>query len=214
MLVATIWLYVCSTSVVADYFVGLLEDDYPARAMSVVPEAEMIVLLGGATRGYAHAATTPDLNQYADRLVHAVALYKAEKSPRILLSGGRLENAQSEAQQMQDILQIMGVPPAALILEERSRDTYENARYSAQLLRQMDIGQVLLVTSAFHMRRAEAVFRAQGVSVIPAPTDHKRLVASRILPRWTPSTGNLARTSNAIHEFVGYSVYRYRGWIQ
>jgi len=69
------------------------------------------------------------------------------------------------------------------------------------------------VTSAFHMRRAAALFEAQGFEVVPTPTDYQRLVAAPVLPRWLPSVDDLARTTIALREYVGFWVYRYKGWL-
>ena len=88
---AVTWLYLCSTGLFAGFLMGLLEDAYPSKAMSSVEPADAIVLLGGAMRGDAHMGALPDLNQQADRLVHATALYKAGKAPLILVTGGAAE---------------------------------------------------------------------------------------------------------------------------
>ena len=76
----TSWLYLCSTALFADYLMGTLEDPFPPKALSATPQADIIVLLGGAIRGDVHMGTLGDLSQSADRLVHAVALYKAGKA--------------------------------------------------------------------------------------------------------------------------------------
>jgi len=204
-------LYLSSTAPVADALMGLLEREYPPRAMSVIERAPAIVLLGGGTRGDTHMGTLADLNQHADRLVHAVALFRAGKAPLVLISGGAPRGGRPEAQQMRDVLRVMGLPDAVMLLETESLTTDENALYTARLLAERDIRRVLLVTSAFHMRRAAAVFRARGVEVIPAPTDYQRLVAPGVLPRWLPSAGNLSRSTIALHELVGYEVYRWQG---
>jgi len=145
--------------------------------------------------------------------VHAVALYKAGKAPLVLLSGGGPQGARSEAEQMRDHLELMGVPAAAMLLEQDSRNTYQNALYSAALLKQRGIDRILLVTSAFHMRRAEQLFSLQGLEVIPAPTDYQRLAGSSVLVPLVPLAGNLARSTYALHEHLGYWAYRYRGWL-
>lgn len=207
------WLYLCSTALFANFLMSVLERDYPPRAMSAVPAVDAIVLLGGGTRGDTHMGVLADLNEHGDRLVHATALYKAGKAPLILLSGGSLQGVRPEAEQMRDILSVMGVPRSDIVLEPLSRNTHENAVYSAQLLRQRELRRVLLVTSAFHMRRAMGVFRSQGVQAIPAPTDFKRLVGEGVVPSWLPGTGNLSRSTQALHEMLGYQVYRWRGWL-
>ena len=191
LLVAVTWLYLCSTAVFAEFLMGKLEQGYTPRAMSVTQSADAIVLLGGGTRGYAHLGTLADLNQHADRLVHAVALYRANKAPVILVSGGAPQGGEHEAGQMRDILRVMGVPAQAMLLESQSLNTYENALLSARLLRERRLDRVLLV--------------------IPAPTDFQRLVVPGVLPRWLPGAGNLVRTSKALHEMAGFQMYRWQG---
>ena len=85
--------------------------------------------------------------------------------------------------------------------------------HTAPILQARDFDKVLLVTSAFHMRRAEAVFSEQGINVQPAPTDHKRLVTDTPVPQWLPGSGSLLRTTLALHEITGFWVYRWRGWL-
>jgi uncharacterized SAM-binding protein YcdF (DUF218 family) len=213
VLLALGWLYVCSTGSFSYYLMETLERDFPAQELSKVEKADAIVLLGGALRGDPQMGTLPDLNQYADRLVHAVALYKAGKADYILLSGGSSPGSRSEAHLMQDILAIMGVPAEHLILEDQSRDTHDNAVNSAHLLKTRGMHRVLLVTSAFHMPRAYPLFQAQDLKVIPAPTDFQRVILTSTLPTGLPGVKNLYRTTDALHEIVGYWVYRWRGWL-
>ena len=94
-----------------------------------------------------------------------------------------------------------------------SRNTYDNAVYSAQILKSRGMRRILLVTSAYHMRRSVALFEAQGLEVVPAATDYQILVVSETLPPWLPLVGNLSRTTTALHEIVGYWVYRWQGWM-
>ncbi len=213
LLLAFSWLYVCSTALFANFLMGTLEREFVPRAMSVIAPADAIVLLGGAMRGDTHMGTLPDLNGHADRLVHAVALYKAGKAPVILLTGGGFAGARTEAQQMKDILAVMGVPAQHLLLENASLDTHDNAVDSARLLEARGMQRILLVTSAYHMRRSAALFAAQGLEVVPAPTDYQQVVAKQVLPDWLPVVSNLYRTTDALHEIVGYWVYRWRGWL-
>lgn len=210
---AVTWLYLCSTVLFANFLMGSLERSYVPRAMSVIAEADAIVLLGGAMRGDTHMGTLPDLNQHADRLVHAAALYKAGKAPIILLTGGGGEDVRSEAEQMKDILMVMGVPARSMLLEDKSRTTYDNAVFSAQMLRDKGLRRILLVSSGYHMPRAEALFSAQGLEVVPAPTDFQRPVAPQLLSKWVPDVASLSRSTYALHEIVGYWVYRLRGWL-
>jgi uncharacterized SAM-binding protein YcdF (DUF218 family) len=213
VLLAWGWLYLCSQGSVSYYLMGTLERDFPPLVMSEVEKADAIVLLGGAVRGDTQVGKLPDLNQYADRLVYAVALYKAGKADVILVSGGSAPGSRSEAHLMQDVLAIMGVPAEALILEDQSKNTHDNAVNSARLLQDRGMHQVLLVTSAFHMPRANALFQVQDLEVVPAPTDYQRVILESTLPAGIPGVKNLYRTTEAFHEIVGFWVYRWRGWL-
>jgi uncharacterized SAM-binding protein YcdF (DUF218 family) len=208
---AAAWLWLCSTAIFADALMTTLEKDYPPRAISVTPQADAIVVLGGATRGDTHMGTLGDLNQQADRLVHATELYKAQRAPLLLLTGGAQAGERPEADLMRELLMVMGVPQRAMLLERSSRTTFENAAYSAPLLQARGIRRILLVTSAFHMRRARALFEERGFEVIPAPTDYQCLVAEPLLPRWLPAVDHLARSTHALHEHAGYWIYRLQG---
>ena len=114
---------------------------------------------------------------------------------------------------MHDVLTVMGVPAKHLLLENESRNTHDNAVNTAQLLKSRGMRRVLLVTSAYHMRRSQALFAAQGLEVVPAPTDYQQLVAKQVLPDWLPVVSNLHQSTNALHEIVGYWVYRWNGWL-
>ena len=164
-------------------------------------------------RGDTHMGTLPDLNQYADRLVQAVALYKAGKADLILLSGGAAPGSRSEAHLMRDVLVIMGVPAEDMILEDQSKNTHDNAVNSARLLQDRGLHSVLLVSSAFHMPRAYTLFQAQDLEVVAAPTDYQKVILKSTLPAGIPGVKNLVRTTEAFHEIVGYWVYRWRGWL-
>lgn len=213
LVVAIIWLYACSTALVADFLMASLENDHRPKAMSVVPRADAIVVLGGATRGDTHWSSMADLNMAADRLTHAVALYKAKKAPLILLSGGSTTGSRPEAEQLRDYLVLMGVPKASVMMERQSLDTQQNALYSAVVLQGRGVKTILLVTSAYHMSRAVPLFQRQGFEVIPAPTDYQRLVGKPAVPRWLPTVDDLGRSTAAIKEYVGFLYYRARGWL-
>jgi uncharacterized SAM-binding protein YcdF (DUF218 family) len=213
LLFATAWLWLCSTALFADYLMGTLERGVVPRAMSAIAPEPAIVLLGGAMRGDTHMGTFADLNEQADRLVYAVALYKAGKAPLLLLTGGAIVGGRTEAEQMRDLLAVMGIPDNGMLLENQSRDTHDNAVFSAKTLKERGIHRVLLVTSAFHMRRAVALFEAQGIEVVPAPTDYQQLVSEAVVPGWLPMVSNLSRSTHALHEMIGYQIYRWRAWL-
>jgi uncharacterized SAM-binding protein YcdF (DUF218 family) len=192
-----------------------------------VPQADVIVVLGGATRPQAFPRPTAELNEAGSRLLHAAWLYQQGAAPRILLTGGTVPmlspGSEPEAESMAEILSIMGVPAEALLLEDNSRNTYENAVETRAILEELGAGRVLLVTSAMHMPRAYQVFTRAGLDVTPAPADF--IVSERDWQHYTqpnlaiqiynllPKAENLYRTTRAMKEYVGLFVYRLRGWL-
>ena len=112
------------------------------------------------------------------------------------------------------MLKEWGIPGEVILIEGRSRNTYENALETKQILKDKQIDKILLVTSAFHMPRALATFRTVGIDAVPSPSSYSIVdyVRPRILD-WVPSVGNLVRMQAVIHEKLGILVYRYRGWI-
>jgi uncharacterized SAM-binding protein YcdF (DUF218 family) len=106
-----------------------------------------------------------------------------------------------------------------LWLEPDSRNTYENALFSTRILREKGIQRILLVTSALHMPRSLKLFQAQGLEVIPLPTDYTvtqgdqaQLDARAFVLSLLPSAENLALTSRVLKEYIGIIVYDLRGW--
>jgi len=130
----------------------------------------------------------------------------------LLVSGGRVLGGEpaSEAALIKGVLEReLNVP--VRWLEERSRNTAENARYSAELLREENIAAIILVTGAAHMPRAVEVFEGQGVRVTAAPTGRRagNRAAAGVLD-WLPSARALDRSRDALHELVGQFWYRIR----
>lgn len=201
---ALLWLGGWSLPVVSLAVRGTMEAQYPSLEMQAVPKAQAIVVLGGGVDGAGPAHPEPDLGQAADRVWHAARLYRAGKSPLVLLSGGTEPTLQqtSEAEAMRVLLRDLGVPDSAILLEELSRTTEENARFSAALLRQRGVQTVLLVTSALHMKRALRHWEGKGIRVYPAATDYE----ARPIPGWqlwVPSAGALESSARALKEWIG-----------
>ena len=203
-MLALAWLWIWSTPIVSDHARAALENAYPPVAADQLPSAQAIVVLGGAIAPAGAGRTFPDLNSAADRVWHGARLFHAAKAPVVLLSGGSdpALSATSEAEAMRVLLRDLGIPDEAILLESRSRNTRENARFSAALLRVRGINEILLVTSALHMVRARARFEAEGLTVHPAATDYEA-GAARSDMRWLPSAAALDGSGRAIKEWVG-----------
>jgi uncharacterized SAM-binding protein YcdF (DUF218 family) len=210
------WIYLWATPVFSDWVCLSLEGLFPPAAIESVPQADAIVVLGGGIEGAAPPRIFPDLSAAGDRVWHAARLYHSGKAPLVVVSGGGLpwtEDRGPEAEAMARFLTDLGVPRDKMLLEGRSATTYENARRTKLVLDAIGVGRVLLVTSARHMPRAEATFRAAGITVVPAPTDFEADTPSvRNLLDYLPDAGALNDSSKALKEYLGLWVYRRRGW--
>ena len=207
---ALFWLWTWSTPVLSLWLRGTIEHQYPQQTIASAPQAQALVVLGGAISPPSGKSVEIDLLSAADRVWYAARLFHAGKAPLLLLSGGSEPAATySEARAMAIFLQDLGVPPQAMVLEEMSRNTRQNAAFSATLLKSRGIDRILLVTSALHMPRALPLFAAQGLQAVPAPTDFE---ANRSPPpgiqAWLPDALALDGSGRAIKEMVG----RWVGW--
>jgi uncharacterized SAM-binding protein YcdF (DUF218 family) len=197
---------------------GALEDDYPVLDVAACPQSDAIVILAGMTDPPLPPRKEIDVGSAFDRLLHGLRLLRAGRAPLLVLSGGVIPalsgTEESEAAQMRQLLLEYGVAPEDMLLEERSRNTYENAVFTRQLLETRGLHQVLLVTSASHMRRAMGAFRGQGIAAVAAPTDVR--VVSRPFPslQLLPTLWGLECSTWAAKEYVGWWIYRLRGWVR
>lgn len=207
--VALFWLSIWSLPVSHQWVYQKMTVNHHPLSMEMLPKAQAIVVLGGGVYGPNAVRPWPDLNGAADRLWYAAALYRAGKADRIVLSGGITSHTGdvSEAAAMAMVLRDLGVPEEFLLLEEESLNTRENAEKARELLSGQDIDQILLVTSALHMARAEVEFRREGFAVTAAPTDYsiEPLIGWQ---NYLPSTSALDGNAKAFKELLGRYVLK------
>jgi uncharacterized SAM-binding protein YcdF (DUF218 family) len=211
------WLWLWATPILSDGVRGMLEGRYPPVAVEDLPNAGAVVVLGGGVGPVIPPRLAPDLGGAADRVWHGVRLFQAGKAPWLVLSGGTLPwrvQDGPEAEAMLAFATDLGVPPEHVLIEAQSATTRGNAVETARLLAEHGIRRVLLVTSALHMRRAEATFRAVGLDVVPAATDHEVVERAPTVLDYLPDAQALADSSRAVKEGLGLFVYRLRGWAQ
>ncbi|MHC1479488.1 YdcF family protein [Frateuria aurantia] len=182
------------------------------------PRNTIVVLGAGTVQLPASSGQplSPGLFAYP-RLVRAMALYRsciqAGRRCRVLLSGGDpVHFGESEAATYVRTMRAMGVSPADLLEERRSLNTRQNAAFTAALLKTLPAdqpaGQLILVSSGWHLRRASACFAAQGLAVIPYAAD-----VLEPGPGALPSSYNLALSDLALHEWGGLLRDRILVWL-
>lgn len=170
-----------------------------------------VIILGGAQDMSVTARRgTPAINEAGERLIEAARLARTFPQAKILFSGGSdavFGDRISEASGAKALLESLGVAPDRILLESKSRNTYQNAAFSKALVKPNDGGQWLLVTSAGHMPRAVGVFRKVGFDVEPWPVDY-RTRGHEDLRRFFPKASEgWRRVDAAVREWIGLVAY-------
>jgi uncharacterized SAM-binding protein YcdF (DUF218 family) len=214
---ALIVLWLASAPVVANWLNDGLETAYTAVPVDQQSKADAIVILGGIIGQGRTKDGVSDLGDPVDRIIHGWRLFRSGKANTIVVSGGNLPwlaSSEPEALLIGKFLIELGVPQTSIITESESRNTHENAVNTAEILKRHNLRSALLVTSASHMPRAKATFEMTGIVVTPAPTDFRarRPLAQSVFD-FLPDAGSLAGTTSALREWLGFSYYRWRGWL-
>lgn len=200
---ASIFLWFCSTPACVCVLGVPLERPYlAAQRPDALPEADVIVLLGGGI-SKSDGLDYPDLSDGSDRVWHAARLYRAGKAPKIVVSGS------NDLAAAVPLLLDLGVPREAILVDNDSRNTYENSRFTERLLQERGIESpsALLVTSAWHMPRALGNFSRTSLRVTPAAADFKahtvRFDGTPLIARLAPQPECLFISSQLAKEWLG-----------
>jgi len=209
-----VWLWFWSTGAVCRW-TGLalesqwLDKDGRIPLVESFPEADIIVILSGGMGIATNRSPYAEMYCGADRVWQGARLFRAGKAKGIVLTG--IESRESTIPLLRDF----GVPEEAISVDNDSKNSEENAKFTAGILRHEGVAspKILLVTSAFHMKRSVLMFRkyAPEIEVVPAPSDFE-IVAGCDEPltftSFLPNVHALARNSVHFKEFVGYWGYR------
>ncbi|MCS6968975.1 MAG: YdcF family protein [Cytophagales bacterium] len=181
---------------------------------------QVAIVLTGVTQDSKSPKDRVYFMRGADRLLYAIRLYKENKIKKIVISGAYIDKLSpfvaTEANSLRSICKMAGIPKEDILTEERSMNTYQNAVFTAKLLKEhrLDHNKCILVTSAFHMPRAVLCFRKQGIEVLPFAADFysedRFYDIGRIL---LPSTTALDRWGILFKEWVGIATYWLMGYI-
>jgi uncharacterized SAM-binding protein YcdF (DUF218 family) len=183
-----------------------------SKALAASGPYDAILILGGGIDVRNSAGEQLMLNDAAERFTAAATLYKAGIAPRILFSGGsgNLDKTIKEAPYAARLLEAIGVPKDAIILESESRNTFENAIYSKKAMENAEIKRVVLITSCWHMPRAAAIFKKANIEFAPYAVD--TLAEYGDIPGdYLPDAGALDRSTRLIRERIGFIAYRALG---
>jgi uncharacterized SAM-binding protein YcdF (DUF218 family) len=209
---STIMLLVFSIFPLGDLLMGPLERSFPANPP--LSDVNGIVVLGGAEREWESAYWGQPLTSEAgERYIGAIHLANRFPTAKVIFAGGfgwPPDSPATEAQVAAKIFSGAGIPENRVLLEDKSRNTFENARNAMAIAGPPEQGPWVLITSAGHMPRALGSFCAAGWrNIVPWPTDFQTAdFADHI--GWN-LFGNLFVFSSALKEWVGLVGYRILG---
>lgn len=179
---------------------------------------DVAVVFSGITR----SGMTPQDRVYfgegADRITHTLQLYNEGKVKNIIVSGGLGFQQQSDdasAERLRSFLLMAGVPDSVITVEPQAVNSYENALYSAEILNeQFPGGKYLLVTSAFHMKRAGLCLKKQGVAFDEFPAGYLTSgFEVKLDDIVVPNSGAMHKWEMIAKELTGLLVYKVMGYL-
>lgn len=210
-------LLLCSNNLVSTWLIHPLESRYPAipeltpgaPPPPALARCRYVVVLGGGSSDADNLPATAKLSSSAlARIVEGVRLLQALPGARLVVSGPGTENRPTHAAVLARAAVTLGVAPERIIKIETARDTEDESQAVRQLIGD---APVALVTSAWHMPRAAALFRQAGVDALPCPADYIARGDGKF--RWLAlrfDTESLERSTLAVHEWIGICWLRLR----
>jgi uncharacterized SAM-binding protein YcdF (DUF218 family) len=191
-----------------------LEERFPPWDAARGAPAGIISLGGALDTVVSPARGEVALNEAAERMTSIAELARRYPDARVVFSGGSgrlVYDGVSEAELAARLFASFGIAKERITLEDKSRDTTENAVFTKELVKPKPGERWLLVTSAHHMPRSVGVFRAAGFPVEAFPVDYRTRGAVDLLRPFSNVGDGLRRTDTAMREWVGLLIYRLVG---
>lgn len=215
-----LWLYLISCPIVVNQILKWWENGGVTPTEIEKKYAVGVVLTGGMSKG---EIEQPPYHIWVgfsfDRAAQAFQLYKAGKIGAIVISGGQgrmsgSEKGGNEGRAVRQYLIASGVPASQVFLESKARNTHENAEFSAQILRnQFKTNECLLITSAFHLPRAEGCFKKVGIKAVPFPAHFMQQNTPFWFDKLVPNEEKMFQFYLVWHEWLGLLMYKVVGYI-
>src|SRR3990172_2260570 len=161
-------LYLLSITPVTESLIAPLEKGFPPIEKKKTAAAQAIVVLSGGVRDVSWSGAGPEPSETSlERMVKGVTIHRTLRIPLVIVGGSGVPDKRiSEADAMARVAADLGVSHGDMIIESTARNTVESAR---ELKRVFKGNRILLVTSAYHLRRATAIFTKQGFEAVPVP---------------------------------------------
>ena len=200
------------------WLIQSLERPYTNTTVESLPVADAVVLLGGGAVGSPQDPLGFHLTASGDRILTALEVARRGKARTLVLGGsgvGLKPGEIREGEAVEKWMKAWSLSPVDIVTLGPSRNTRDEAVQLAVLMKERQWKRVIVVTSAFHMRRALGAMAAADIDAIPMPCDFNR---SDTRPGWTfnpfPDARRMSLMDLYSHEIVGWWVYRSRGWVR
>ena len=202
-------LVIFSMPIVSGKLIAYLESDYELIKSSKVESADAVVVLSGMIKTIqTKNGLDYEWGSAVDRFFKGIDLFNLDKAPILIFTGGKLpwSIGVPEGEYLRDVAIDLGVPKKDILLTENVENTDQEAKAIKKLLLLAN-PKIILVTSAFHMPRAQLVFEAAGINVIPFPVDFIIGAQKITFMNFIPSANSFAATSFFVREMIGRTYY-------
>jgi len=202
-------LVICSLPIFSNKLITSLENEYILSDASSAKTADAIVVLSGMVRTInGKNGLSYEWGEASDRIFAGIELIEKNKAPIMILTGGKLpwSAGKPEGEYLRDVAIKYGVPNKNILLTENVENTDQEAKAVGKLLNKTS-PKIILVTSAFHMPRAQKVFEAVGINIEPFAVDFLSGADKYTIMNFIPSAGALNQTSFFIRELIGRLYY-------
>jgi len=202
-------LYIISTPIFSNNFMKLVEGSEYRKPISAIDSADAIVVLSGMLEINEVGDSTYIEWGDPDRFFGGIALFKAGKAQKLVFTGGKMpwdKAKKTEGEVLKEYAIANGIPSEKIFISKDVENTADEAVAVKELISPSK--SIILVTSAFHMNRAQRLFEKQGFKVIPCKVDYKTAGENAItVIDFLPSAGNLGMIETGIRELLGRLFY-------
>ena len=207
-LIGVIVLILSSLPIISNKFIAYLEKDYQPIEISEIENVDAIVVLSGMIRVIGDEENLKyEFTDSVDRFFAGLDLFNNNKSPILILTRGKMpwSIGIAEGEYLKELAIKYGVSEENIILTDEVQNTDQEAKAIKEIL--TEDAKIILVTSAFHMPRAEKVFKAANINLIPYPVDFQNSKSKTTMMDFIPSAGSLFDTSHFVREMIGRLYY-------
>ncbi|MBU2514773.1 YdcF family protein [bacterium] len=204
--------YLISTPVVSQRLLFSLEH---LKSPSLVEKQyDAVVVLSGMLNLNMSSSNTIEFEGAVDRVLSGIGIMRSKTANYLILSGGDgslIQKGRSEASLLADFSEKMGVTKDRILVDQDSRNTFENAVNTKKIIDEHQFKKILLITSAFHMFRAQGCFNRVGIKVDLLPVDFGANLTISDFRYFLPSSDALSSSNRFIHEAIGIIAYGLSG---